>query len=94
MDTREKMKAIRERKGLSVGEAAHKIGISETLLSMVENGAVTADGIVKRLQTAFGLTDIEAEELLPPNRRPHSPEYDPDKYLPFEEWVEKHNLRF
>ena len=58
-----------------------KIGISSGLIGMVEHGDVTHPKIVEKLQNFYNLTDEEAEELLPKNRRLHDPEYDPDKYV-------------
>lgn len=58
-----------------------KIGVSRGLIGMVEHGDVTHPKIVAKLQEFYGLTDLEAEELLPKNRRPHDPEYEPDKYV-------------
>ena len=58
-----------------------KIGVSRGLIGMIEHGDVTHPKIVAKLQEFYGLTDLEAEELLPKNRRPHDPEYEPDKYV-------------
>ena len=60
---------------------SRKIGVSSGLIGMVENGDVTHPIIVEKLKAFFKLTDEEAEELLPKNRRTHDPEYDPDKYV-------------
>lgn len=81
MDTRSKMKAYRRQKCITRNEIARKAGVSDVLIGMVEAGEVTHPLLVKRIQKAYGLTDLEAEELLPKNRRPHDPSYDPDKYV-------------
>lgn len=62
-------------------KAAYMIGISEWLLKEVEQGGVTHPNIVKRIQKFYSLDDDQAEELLPENRRPHNPKYDPDRYV-------------
>ena len=48
---------------------------------MVERGHVTHPNIVKKLKKLYSLTELEAEELLPENRRKHGDCYDPDKYV-------------
>ena len=81
MTVREKMVTFREKMHADLDTMASKCGTSRILLGMVENGEVTHPEIVKRIQKQYKLTDIEAEELLPINRRPHHPEYDPDRYV-------------
>lgn len=82
MTVREKMVYIRERRGLSKKQMAGYCGVSETLLGMVEGWAVTHPNAVRRIQVAYGLNNLEAEELLPMNRRPHGGDYDPDRFVP------------
>lgn len=81
MTAREKMKQFREMFRPSFRELSRRCGVSEVLLKMVENGEVTHPLIVSKIQKFYELTDEEAEELLPENHRPHSPKYDPDKYV-------------
>jgi transcriptional regulator with XRE-family HTH domain len=81
MGAREKMKQWRETYGIDYSYLSKITGISSGLIGMVEHGDVTHPKIVGRLQEFFKLTDDEAEELLPKNRRPHDPEYEPDKYV-------------
>ena len=81
MNTREIMVHMRKQFGLSAKEMAlQRYGISEVLLKMIENGAVTHPEIAKKIQNVLGLTDIQTEELLPVHRRPHGGDYDPDRY--------------
>ena len=80
MSVREKMKQWREQRGIDIRMAARGCRISARLLSMLEEGEVTAPGIVERVAKYYGLTDLEAEELLPLCRRPHGGDYEPDRY--------------
>lgn len=75
------MKQWRETYGISYEYLSKLTGVSSGLICMVEHGDVTHPKIVTKLQEFFKLTDDEAEELLPKNRRPHDPEYEPDKYV-------------
>ena len=81
MDARQYMIQIRERKNRTIKQMADLIGISEGLLRMIEEGAVTHPQIVLAIQNTYTLTDMQAEELLPVNRRPNGGEYDPDRYV-------------
>lgn len=81
MTTREKMKEYRKKNRIDLDSMAYICEMSKGLLGMVENGEVTHPIFVRNIQSAYELTDDEAEELLPINRRPHHPEYDPDKYV-------------
>jgi hypothetical protein len=60
---------------------ARKCKISSGLLREVEDGWVTHPNIVIRIQRAYKLNDIDAESLLPMNRRMHGGDYEPDRYL-------------
>ena len=80
MTKREKMIKWRSDMKIPLRYVSRKTGVSETLLSMVESGEVTHPKIVKKIQTFYKLTDIEAEELMPKIHRPHAPEYEPDKF--------------
>ncbi len=90
MTVREIMVHKRKTFGLSTKEMAlQKYGISEVLLKMIENGAVTHPEIAKKIQNTLGLTDLQTEELLPLHRRPHGGDYDPDRYaIPPEEFLD------
>lgn len=81
MDVREKMRKWREEFGITLEMISKRCGVSVHLLGMVEDGEVTHPDLVKKIQDAYGLTDLESEELMPENHRPHSPNYDPDKYV-------------
>jgi transcriptional regulator with XRE-family HTH domain len=81
VDVREKMRKVREELGWTVREMAYICGISENLLDLIESGEVTHPKIADRLKMVYDLTDEETEELLPLNRRVHSKNYDPDKYV-------------
>lgn len=81
MTTREKMIKWRNEMGVTIKSLSRRSGISETLLGMVEGGQVTHPVIAKRIQKLYGLTDKEAEELVPKIHRKSDPEYDPDKYV-------------
>ena len=82
MTVREKMAYIRGRRDMTKKQMAGYCGVSELLLSMVEAGHVTHPNLVRRIQVAYGLNNIEAEELLPVNRRPHGGDYEPDRFAP------------
>lgn len=81
MTVREKMIDIRTRNGLSLTQLSKACGVSELLLGMVEGGNVTHPLIVSKIQKAYGLSDEEAEELMPENHRKSSDNYEPDKYV-------------
>lgn len=81
MTAREKMRLYREAKLISEKDAAFDCGMSDILYRMVEGGHVTHPKFVENIKRYFHLTNLEAEELLPKNRRKHDPEYDPDRYV-------------
>ena len=83
MSVREKMKQWREQRGIDIRMAARGCGISARLLSMLEEGEVSAPGIVERVAAYYGLSDLEAEELLPVCRRPHLSELSSGKKARF-----------
>ena len=70
MNARQKMIKYRERMNLDYKYLGLQCNVSSGLLAMVERGHVTHPNIVKRIQKFYKLTDREAEELLPENRRP------------------------
>lgn len=72
---------MRKKRGLNIYEMADICGVSVTVLAYVEDGEVTHPKIVKKIQRGYGLTDDQAELLLPINRRPHGGQYDPDKFV-------------
>ena len=84
MDVRQKMRNFREEHSLTQAQMAKQCKISEALLYMIENADVTHPNIVKRIQKQYQLTDLEAEQLLPKNRRKHGGHYDPDQYKPID----------
>lgn len=81
MSAREKMKEWRIVRSVTHKMISDSTGISEGLLKILEDGGVTHPSIVGIIQKFYGLTDSEAEELLPENRRPNGDKYDPDKYV-------------
>ena len=81
MGTREKMIKYRIDHNLPYDYISQKTGISVHLLTLIEDGYVTHPLIVNRIKDFYSLTDLEAEELLPKNRREHDSEYEPDKYV-------------
>ena len=82
MSAREKIKRDQHARYVTDDKnCALECGMSEVLFKMVKNGEVTHPNIARRIQKVFGLTDLEAEELMPENRRPHSPKYEPDKFV-------------
>lgn len=80
MTVREKMVAWREESGLDRKWMAKRIGCSKDLLGMVELGEVTHPAIARRIGEAYHLTELETEELMPKNHRPHGGDYEPDRY--------------
>lgn len=80
MTVRERMIAWRERFGVSRDQVAKEIGCSKDLLGMVEHGEVTHPSIAHRIGAAYGLSELETEELMPKNYRPHGGDYEPDRY--------------
>ena len=81
MGTREKMIKWRVSKSLSFNDISKLIGISGKLIAMIESGEVTHPKIVEKIKNFYDFSDNDVEELLPKNRRPSDPNYDPDKYV-------------
>lgn len=81
MTAREKMIQFRERYKIDFTYISNHTGVSPGLISMIERGHVSHPKIIDRIKEFYSLTDLEAEELLPENRRLHSPKYEPDKYV-------------
>ena len=77
---RQKMVRRREHGGITIQQMAKKCRISEGLMRMIEEGEVTHPVIAQRIARRYRLTELEAEELMPLNRRPHGGDYDPDRY--------------
>ncbi|WP_458459295.1 helix-turn-helix domain-containing protein [Pseudobutyrivibrio sp.] len=77
------MQNYRQRSGLSYKDISRKCGVSDHLIEGIEEGyiLVTHPNIVKKLDSVYQFTEKQFEELLPENRRPSSPNYDPDKYV-------------
>lgn len=91
-EVREHIKKWREFNRLDYYMASEKIGISATLLKMVEDGDVTHPKIAEKIQKACGLSDEETKYLMPENRRKGTPEYDPDKFKPIDDIYRKTNM--
>lgn len=82
MTARETMIHKRKEMGFSTKYMAlYQYGISEVLLKMIENGAVTHPDIARKIQKVIGLSDLQTEELIPLHRRPHGGDYDPNRYV-------------
>lgn len=81
MTVRERMKDWRERFGVTVGQMALRANCSTGLLIGVESGEVTHPNIAHRIGVAYGLTELETEELMPKNYRLHGGDYEPDRYV-------------
>ena len=81
MTVREKMMDFRRNFGLSRKDMAVLSCCSEGLLAGVERGDVTHPIIAHRIGEAYGLTEIETEELMPLCKRIHGGNYEPDKYV-------------
>ena len=81
-ELRERMIKRREKYRISRKKMALKCGCSEKLLQIIEEeDGVTRPNIAKRIGLAYGLTELEIEELMPINYRPHGGDYEPDRYL-------------
>lgn len=81
MTTREKMVKFRTDYGVSLLDMAKQCKISTYLLDLLENGAVTTPKLVPQIASAYGLSELEAEELMPEHMRPHGDDYEPDRYV-------------
>lgn len=81
MTTREKMVKFRESKGLDIRDMAYRCRIGPTLMEILEEGGVTTPKLVPQIAEQYGLTELEAEDLMPEHMRPHGPDYDPDRYV-------------
>lgn len=81
---REKMIQFRQKRGYTRKEMAYLCDTSSDIIGMIENGDVTHPKIAERIGEVYGLSKEEIYELMPENRRPGSPEYDPDKYV---DWI-------
>jgi len=68
---------------------ARRAKISYKLVHILENGGVTHPKIAKRLGRILGLSAKVTEELMPENRRPSSPYYDPLKYMEKSERIQE-----
>lgn len=82
MTERTCMIEARKRLDVDLVAMARVCRCSWRLLELLEQDTreVTVPGIAQRIADAYGLDAEQYELLLPVNRRPHSPEYDPDKY--------------
>lgn len=80
MNVREKMKAWRKERDLSLDIIAKNCGVSVEILNLVEQGGITHPKLVKKIQKVYNLSEREAEELMPENYRKSSSKYDPDYY--------------
>lgn len=81
MNAIDKIRTWLDREQLDDFQAAKRIGISEGLLFRVLHGYPTHPNIAKKIADICGLDELEAEELMPENRRPHGGCYEPDKYV-------------
>lgn len=81
MTTREKMTKYREDYSIDLNFMAKQCGISPRLLEILEEGGVTTPKLVPQIAKAYGLNELEAEELMPEHMRPHGNDYDPLRYV-------------
>ena len=81
MATREKMIKYRTDYGISLPEMSKICGVSSYLLQILEDGGVTTPKLVPQIASAYGLSELEAEELMPEHMRPHGNDYDPERYV-------------
>ena len=81
LNVREKMKKYREKHYITLQKMSRKTNVTVSILRIVEEGGVTHPNFVARIKAGYKLTELEAEQLLPECRRPHSPNYDPDRYV-------------
>ena len=72
---------IRKQRGLTKSEMATRLGISRGLLRIVEEGGVTHPNIAARMQTEYGLDDLQTEDIIPLCRRLHGGSYNPNRYV-------------
>lgn len=78
---RDILREYREANNFTLRQMADYCGIGETLYSIIEHGGNTHPNIANKIGRLFDLTELQTEELMPENRRPHSPKYDPEKYV-------------
>lgn len=81
MNAIDKIRTWQDREQLDNFQAAKRIGISESLFFRVIHGYTTHPNIAKKIADICGLSELEAEELMPENRRLHGVHYEPDKYV-------------
>ena len=81
MTTREKMIKFREDYGVDIPTMARQCRISPRLLEILEEGGVTTPKLVPQIAAAYGLDELEAEDLMPEHMRPHGNDYDPLRYV-------------
>ena len=66
---------------IDIRTMAERCRISMGLLRMLEEGEVSAPSIAQRVGEAYGLTELETEDLMPLNYRLHGGDYEPDRYV-------------
>lgn len=76
----ERMKKWREENGITLKQMSTRSGISESLLSLIEEGGVTHPDIAKIFVSAYGFPEECVEEIIPKNYRKSDEEYDPNRY--------------
>ena len=81
MTTREKMIKYRTDYKISIPSMAQQCHISSYLLQLLEDGAVTTPKLVPQIASAYGLSELEAEDLMPEHMRPHGNDYEPDRFV-------------
>lgn len=81
IDPRKVIRKFREENGFTHRQAADYCGISEVLYKILENGGTTHPNIAAKIGSILGLSELQIEDLMPEHRRPHSPKYEPDKYV-------------
>ena len=85
---REYMIRFRKEHGVTIQKMANKCKISKSLLEMLESSdqEITHPNIAERVRKAYKLTNEQYEGLMPEHYRKSSPNYDPDKYKPIDEY--------
>lgn len=76
MSAVDKLLDYRKKTGLPISVLAKRVGVSASVISIVEKGGVTHPTFAKKIQLYYGLTDEEYLEIIPENHR----EGDPNRY--------------
>lgn len=69
MSAVDKMLDFRIKTGLTVRQISKRVGVSASVISIVEKGGVTHPSFAKKIQAYYDLTDEEYLEIIPENHR-------------------------